>query len=323
MEYKNDNWERKQPFFTIVTPFYNRRITLARAFHSVEIQTFKNFEYIIVDDGSEEDNDDIVFEFMRNASFPVLYLKKENGGVHTARNLGTQYARGTLITYLDSDDELLQNALEVMTKTWKAIPDKTEYMGIKARCKNQTLEKKSDKFPDGINEMPSDKQNKCLHRIQGDKHGCRVTKIMKENPWPEPDGITFVTENILWKRLEKQYKYYFINDIVLINHMDAEESYTRSKVRNLQYCINQQWNFGYRLNDWKIYRGLEESWIKVLAQYCVFTSILKKCDCFHYLKLKKNIDKAGVIFLKIPSLIVARKYIQKKMKSELMKKDEV
>lgn len=83
-----------KPYATVITPVYNRESTLKRAFESIQQQTFKDFEYIIIDDGSTDTSNAIARDFMNAADIPTMLITKENGGVHTARNAGIKNARG-------------------------------------------------------------------------------------------------------------------------------------------------------------------------------------------------------------------------------------
>ena len=148
----NKLWEKAKPYISVVTPVYNRHNILPRALSSVKNQIYKNFEYIIVNDGSTENLDDIVLPFMENVDFPVKYLKKNNGGVHSARNMGIDHARGYLITWLDSDDEFVPDTLKTFVFLWNSIPEikKPDFYQISARCMNQDgIE--GVRFPDNIN----------------------------------------------------------------------------------------------------------------------------------------------------------------------------
>lgn len=119
-QYKNKYWdENRDVKITVLTPTYNRKDTLLRTIRSIENQVFSDWEYIIVNDGSTDSTDKVVEQFMQTTKHPVLYIKKENGGVHTARNLGFKNARGELLINLDSDDELVPEALKVFWDTWK------------------------------------------------------------------------------------------------------------------------------------------------------------------------------------------------------------
>lgn len=77
---KNSYWENAAVRVTIITPTFNRRNTLDRAIRSVEAQTYMEWEYIIVDDGSSDETYQLVKPFMENTNHPVMYIRKENGG---------------------------------------------------------------------------------------------------------------------------------------------------------------------------------------------------------------------------------------------------
>ncbi len=69
---------------SVITPTYNRGSTLERVFHSLEKQTMKSFEWIIVDDGSTDNTKEIVDDFIRKAKFDIKYIRQENNGKHIA-----------------------------------------------------------------------------------------------------------------------------------------------------------------------------------------------------------------------------------------------
>ena len=88
---------------TVFTATYNRANTITRLFESLKNQSFKNFEWLIVDDGSTDYTEAIVESFDPLGDFPIRYIKKENGGKHTAYNIGLNEARGSLFFNVDSD----------------------------------------------------------------------------------------------------------------------------------------------------------------------------------------------------------------------------
>lgn len=91
----NSTWNVvDKPYVTVITPVYNRQSTIKRAFESIQRQTFKNFEYIIIDDGSTDDSNAIARDFMNATNIPTMLITKGNGGVHSARNAGIKNARG-------------------------------------------------------------------------------------------------------------------------------------------------------------------------------------------------------------------------------------
>lgn len=88
------------PFISVIIPTFNRADFLREALASLAAQKFKDFETIVVDDGSEEDIEAVA----RSCGFPVQYLSLRNSGQGVARNAGVGAARGDYITFLDSDD---------------------------------------------------------------------------------------------------------------------------------------------------------------------------------------------------------------------------
>jgi len=94
------------PFvFTVFTPTYNRAHTLPRVWNSLRRQTFRNFEWLIVDDGSSDNTREMVSGWSRISDFPIRYLWQRNALKKTAINLGVREARGQLFLSIDSDDE--------------------------------------------------------------------------------------------------------------------------------------------------------------------------------------------------------------------------
>ena len=98
------------PFFSIITPTFNRGHILPRAIKSVLNQTFKDWELIIVDDGSTDNTSEIVKEFLRDKRIKYIKLER-NQGVGKARNKGIELSTGKFIIPLDSDNVLLKKAL--------------------------------------------------------------------------------------------------------------------------------------------------------------------------------------------------------------------
>ncbi len=100
------------PLVTVITPTHNRAYMLGNAIESVLSQTYPYFEYIIVDDASTDDTSDKVKEYSDKR---IRYIRHDiNKGPSAARNTALDMAKGEWITYLDDDDELFLNHLEVM-----------------------------------------------------------------------------------------------------------------------------------------------------------------------------------------------------------------
>lgn len=105
--------------FSVVIPLYNKGPLVKRAIDSVLSQSCQDFEIVVVDDGSKDDSAEYVKEY---ANERIKYYYKENGGVSSARNYGIEKATNDWIVFLDADDELLPNALEIYSLLSKSYP---------------------------------------------------------------------------------------------------------------------------------------------------------------------------------------------------------
>ena len=275
----NDSWDNDSaPKFTVITPIYNRRKTIQRTINSVENQTYRDFEYILIDDGSTELVDDIIENYMTSTSVPVLFIKKPNGGVHTARNVGIQHARGELLVCIDSDDELTENALNLFNNAWESIPVNTrnQYWQIKALCKYPDGRICSSLFPKDINKMDIKTSRKYFSLASGEQLGCRVTSIMKDNLFPEPDKVKFVNECVVWLEMEKRYRSFGLNEIVRVYHTEGDDRLCLNKNKSIQSCINAYWNSSYELSHPETFPMDYKKYLLTVLRYTIMRQILKK-----------------------------------------------
>lgn len=93
-------------------PTYNRQSVISEALNSVLIQTHKKFELIIIDDGSTDNTEEIIYKFAKNDS-RLKYIKTTHSGAASARNTGIRSAKGKYIAYLDTDNIWYKNYLEI------------------------------------------------------------------------------------------------------------------------------------------------------------------------------------------------------------------
>lgn len=244
----------KKPLVSVFTCVYNRADKIHRVFSSINSQTYSNIEHIIIDDGSTDNLIEVVDEYMRTAKYPVVFKSKTNGGKHTATNMAWDLAKGDYILQLDSDDEILPHAVEYLVGLWNEIPDEFigDYWCVHGRCKTQHCDKMvGDPYPEGINDLPF-KQSYALARCcKGDKVGLMKAKILNEGRYryPEPEHVKFVTESVLWKQLNKKYRTYYSNEIVLVYYVNEGEclshpTKTPQTMNNL--CWNQRWMIAHR-----------------------------------------------------------------------------
>jgi teichuronic acid biosynthesis glycosyltransferase TuaG len=109
----NNRRKDNSPVISVILPFYNRIDVVLQAIVSVEGQTYKNWELIVINDGSTDGDEQLVEEKLSNIVNAVYVKNSKNSGPSVARNHGVKHASGTYIAFLDSDDEWLESKLEV------------------------------------------------------------------------------------------------------------------------------------------------------------------------------------------------------------------
>ncbi len=105
------------PKVSIIIPVYNVEKYIEKCLESLAEQTMQDFEIIIVNDGTKDNSEKVIKEYQKNhPEMPIIYLKKENGGLASARNFGVKYATGKYISFLDPDDYLDKNLYKNLEK---------------------------------------------------------------------------------------------------------------------------------------------------------------------------------------------------------------
>ena len=125
---------------TIFTPAYNRAHTIGRTYESLVRQTCKDFEWLIIDDGSTDNTKEFVDQWMTlDNGFNIEYIWKENGGLHTGYNKAIELIETELCVCVDSDDYMPDNAVKLIINTWKekAEEDVAGIIGLDFFCHGQ------------------------------------------------------------------------------------------------------------------------------------------------------------------------------------------
>lgn len=131
---------------TVFTPTYNRVYHLNRLYESLCQQTDKNFEWLVVDDGSTDYTEELIDTFRKEGIIEVRYIKQTNGGKHRAVNRGAREAQGSLFFIVDSDDYLCKDAIYYITNEYKEIEHDKDYCGV---C-GLRVDNKGEKVGEGI-----------------------------------------------------------------------------------------------------------------------------------------------------------------------------
>lgn len=182
------------PKVTVFTPVYNRPDSMQCLFESLCAQTSRDFEWIIVDDGSTSPLPS--FE----ADFPIRIFRTPNGGKHRAINFGLRHARGEFFFIVDSDDRLTPDAIQWIVATTAEVAADPTYAGIAGI----RISPQGNKIGGGsdfgtINASALDIRYK--HHIKGDLAEIYKTALLRQYPFPEFSGEKFCPEALVWNRI--------------------------------------------------------------------------------------------------------------------------
>lgn len=285
---------------TVFTPTYNRAYIIKQLYHSLQRQTFADFEWLIIDDGSTDNTEDVFRKWINdNNSFRIRYYKQENGGKCRAINRALDLAQGEIFFTVDSDDFLTDDALEKVNKWFIEIRDTSNTVGIVANRGfnvRQTinycfLEEYLDKSLLDIYSYERDNQKV----FDGERAFAFYTEFHRKYRYPEFEGETFMTEAVVWNRMAHDgYLMRFFNDIIWVFEY-KEDGLT--KAGNALF-INNPHGYGLWLKEKAEFEG--DSIIKKLKMYYTFTCDLQKK--YNY-KLIAECIGAPMLLIKILGMV--------------------
>ena len=199
---------------TVFTPSYNRAKHLSCLFGSLQHQTVKDFEWLIVDDGSQDGTRKVVEALSMQSDFPIKYVYKENGGKHTAINKALDIVKSELFFIVDSDDILTNDAIESIEKDWEA--DKVKNLcGISYLRGYNNLQPIGDLFPYD-NLIDSFANVRVRKHILGDKAEVWATRYLKRFRFPVFEGERFLVESWMWLQVSDLADMLFVNKVIYL-----------------------------------------------------------------------------------------------------------
>lgn len=196
---------------TVFTPTYNRAYCLGNLFNSLCYQTYTDFEWLIVDDGSTDNTKSLVEGFCCNSNINIRYVYQKNGGKHRAINRGVAEARGELFFIVDSDDTLPSDSLETISVYAQGINWRDDGIagvsGVRIYSNGVRI---GGTFP--FDELICNAiELRDKYHVKGDMAEVWVTSILKEYQFPTFLQEKFVTESVVWYRIAKTYKIKYFN----------------------------------------------------------------------------------------------------------------
>lgn len=215
------------PFFTVFTPTYNRAHTLHRVFDSLCAQTYRDFEWLVIDDGSTDSTPALIDTWTKIANFTIRYIRQAHAGRHIAHNLAIREARGELWTSIDSDDAIVPHALERIRQLWFEIPesDRAKFLSVAGLCQDQHGRMINPPFPTSPFDIDM-REYLFVHRqFAGEKWGAAPMDAVRRFPFPEVVGTNRVPEGLHGLQMARAYKITrFVNEVFRIYYVNDSET---------------------------------------------------------------------------------------------------
>ena len=269
-------------FLTVFTPTYNRAHTLKKVYDSLCVQTEKDFEWLVYDDGSVDNTKELLEEWSKENKLPSMrYICQKNVGKTPTHNRAAIEAKGELFVCLDSDDYFREDAVEVLKRSWESS-DKSA-IGILAYKVLSTGEVNT--------QIKNKKVTKTTLKDGYDKYGLTgdtalifKTEILRKHEFPVFPGEKFIPEAYLYDQLDQEGPYLLVREGIYVCEYLAD-GYTANMKKTLY--TNYQGYFAYIEQRLRIDKGLK----------------LKYLDSIRYMamaiarKRKNKISKAVYPFL--------------------------
>ncbi len=285
----------KLKMITVFTPSYNRQKELDLLYKSLLKQEYKNFEWLIVDDGSTDNTRKNIAKLQKDNRININYVYKENGGKQSAYNMGLEKAKGDIFLCIDSDDILCDNILEKIAYDFDKIKNDKSIGGI-AYIQSYISDSKKiigTKFPkDDALENYFDIYHKL--NVKGDKLIVLKTEVAREFKFPIYPGEKFVPEALIFNRISLKYKFKCRNVVA------ASKEYLENGYSNNYFNLVKKNPIG-NMQYFKEIYNLEKSIYNIYG-YILF-------GIYGKVKLKKMLEghpnKVLVLIMFIPVYIVS------------------
>lgn len=258
---------------TIFTPTYNRGTYLKRLYKSLIKQSNQKFKWIIVDDGSTDNTEYIIKQFIKEDKLDIMYKKQKNSGKHIAHNKGVEFTETELFFCVDSDDYLPENSVELILNTWNSRDSEKKCIGIVALKGYADGSIMENRMPKGIKYSTlSDLYN--IHRKKGETALVYKTEYLKMNFFPKFKNEKFLSEEVIYNEIDKIGSLIVVNKVIYIMEY-LEEGLTnnyikawKSSPKGVVYLLQSRYRALNNLEGIKKYI-LSVKVILVLNSFCI------------------------------------------------------
>lgn len=237
---------------TVFTPTYNRAHIIIRTYESLCRQTCKDFEWLVVDDGSTDNTRELVQSWQKENNISIRYIYQQNQGMHSAHNTAYRNILTELNTCIDSDDYMPDDAVEKIVSFWEEFGS-NEYAGFMGLDQAVGSDIIGKKFPEGLKETTL--LDYYERGGQGDKKLVYRTNVIKLYPeYPVFPGEKYVGLAYKYHLIDQDYKLLTMNEVLCMVEYQTDGS---SMNMFRQYWNNPRgWAF-YRKEEMKVTHSLK------------------------------------------------------------------
>lgn len=221
--------------FTIFTPTYNRAYILPVLYNSLVRQCSKNFEWLIVDDGSTDNTAFLINEFIEEKKIPIRYFKQKNQGKHIAINTALELAESPWFCTIDSDDSLESRATKIWEKLTKETTDE-EVAGFSFIHFSSHINYDQSKY--GMKRFSQRKE--YAWEFPGEMIYCFKTEIARKFPFPVFSDENFCQESVVLRPLFRKFKVLFTDYVLARGEYlpdGLSQNHYASMIKNPKYGL--------------------------------------------------------------------------------------
>lgn len=218
---------------TVITTTYNRAYCLPQLYESLLRQSSKDFIWMIIDDGSTDNTAALIKEWENEKIIDIEYYYKENGGMHTARNMAYEKCNTILNVIIDSDDWMTDDAIELIISYWNKFGNE-KYYGIVANNIDTKGNLIGNEMPKGVKEATS-MELFGKYRVKGDKKFILRSELSKRYSYPEFEGEKFYPASYKYKLLDQHYKLLILSKAICVVDYNPD-SMTYNKIAQYRTC---------------------------------------------------------------------------------------
>ncbi|WP_291236073.1 glycosyltransferase family A protein [Frisingicoccus sp.] len=253
---------------TVFTPTYNRAHIIEKLYRSLQAQTFHDFEWLVIDDGSSDHTDQLFLKWMKEDNpFKIRYVYAENKGKMKELNYAMDLAVGELFFTVDSDDALTSDALEKIDIWERTIPQDGGFCGLAGSMGYNSVELSNPRLPGEYYDASLFQryQDNGKEYIGADRAWVFYTNVYRTYKFPEFEGEKFIAEAVVWNRMAHDgLKIRCFNDVIYVfEHQEGglTDVMSQTLIRSPR---------GYGLWQAEMMRFMNYSLKRRLKQYYIF-----------------------------------------------------